>query len=196
MFHMTAPVPSTEMLDALTQCAYRLGLVFGAEAERAQGKAMLEACERFDRCFFSVRMGISLQLRLRQAPPLRLAETGGDPTERDTVEREPCDHHVRAEPIERERERETERASVPLLLNALEMVAAGAASLPGPAPAALLTLRELLAKLSSAPASAPAPVATPPPRPAGDLRTRLAASTATSVLTAPPLRHATGPPRR
>ena len=55
---MTTPVPSTEMLDALTQCAYRLGLAFGAEAERTQGKAMLEACERFDRCFFSVRMGI------------------------------------------------------------------------------------------------------------------------------------------
>ena len=194
---MTAPVPSTEMLDALTQCAYRLGLAFGAEAERAQGKALLEACERFDRSFFSVRMGIALQLRLRQAQPVRLeAKSGGDPAERDPVEREPCDHHSRAEPMERERDRETERASVPLLLNALETVAADAAFLPGPAPADLLTLRELLAKFSSAPASTPAPVATPPPRPAGDLRTRLAASTSTSVLTAPPLRRATGPPRR
>ena len=194
---MTPPVASTEMLDALTQCAYRLGMAFGAEAERAQGKALIEACERFDRCFFSVRMAIALQLRLRQALPVRLmAETGGDRAERDAVEREPCDHHVRAEPVERERERETERASVPLLLKALETVAAGAASLPGPAPAALLTLRELLAKLSSAPAASPAPVATPPPRPAGDLRTRLAASTSTSVLTAAPLRRATGPPRR
>ena len=183
------------MLDALTQCAYRLGLAFGAEAERAQGKAMLEACERFDRCFFSVRMGIALQLRLSQAQTVRLeAKSGGDPTERDSVEREPCEHRFRAEPVERERE--TERASVPLLLNALEAVAAGAASLPGPAPAALLTLRELLAKLSSTPAAAPAAVATPPPRPPGDLRTRLAASTSPSILTAPPLRRATGPPRR
>ena len=194
---MTTPVPQAEMLDALTQCAYRLGLAFGAEAERTQGKAMLEACERFDRCFFSVRMGIALQLRLRQAQPIRLeAETGGVPAERDPLEREPSDHLVRAEPVERERDRETERASVPLLLNALESVAADAALLPGPAPADLLTLRELLAKFSSAPASAPAPVATPSPRPAGDLRTRLAASTSTSVLTAPPLRRATGPPRR
>ena len=194
---MTTPVPSTVMLDALTQCAYRLGLAFGAEAERAQGKAMLEACERFDRCFFSVRMGIALQLRLSQAQTVRLeAKSGGDPTERDSVEREPCEHRFRAEPVERERERETERASVPLLLNALEAVAAGAASLPGPAPAALLTLRELLAKLSSTPAAAPAAVATPPPRPPGDLRTRLAASTSPSILTAPPLRRATGPPRR
>ncbi len=185
------------MLDALTRCAYRLGMAFGAEAERAQGKAMLDAYERFDRCFFSVRMSIALQLRLRQAQPVRLeATSGGDRAEREPSERESSDHHLRAEPVERERDRETERASVPLLLNALETVAADAALLPGPAPAALLTLRELLAKLSSAPAQSPAPVATPLPRPAGDLRTRLAASTSPSVLTAPPLRRATGPPRR
>ena len=180
------------MLDALTQCAYRLGRTFAAEAERSQGKAMLDACERFDRCFFSVRMGIALQLRLRQAQPVRLKSV----TEREPTEREPSDHHVCAEPRERERDRETERASVPLLLNALKTVAADAASLPGPAPAALLTLRELLATFASAPAQTPALApAVPSPRPAGDLRTRLAATTSTSVLTAP-LRHATGPPRR
>ena len=188
------------MLDALTQCAYRLGRAFAAEAERSQGRAMLEACERFDRCFFSVRMGIALQLRLRRTQPVRLkSESEREPTEREPSEREPAeheprDHHTAAEPLERERDRETERASVPLLLNALATVAADAASLPGPAPAALLTLRELLATLSSAPARTPAP-AVPPPRPTGDLRTRLAATASTSVLTAP-LRHATGPPRR
>ena len=168
---MTAPVPPVEMLDALTQCAYRLGRAFAAEAERSHGKAMLEACERFDRCFFSVRMGIALQLRLDRPQPVRLATATGTETEREAAEREPSDHLTRAEPVERERDRETERASVPLLLNALEAVAADAASLPGPAPAALLTLRELLATFSSAPAQTPALApAAPPPRPAGDLR--------------------------
>ena len=190
---MTPPVPPVEMLDALTQCAYRLGRRFAAEAERSQGKAMLEACERFDRCFFSVRMGIALKLRLSRAPPVyREAES-----EREPTERERSDHHAAAEPLERERDRETERASVPLLLNALEAVAADAASLPGPAPAALLSLRELLATFSSAPSSAPArtPI-TAPPRPSGDLRTRLTASSASILTIPPPRRHATGPPRR
>ena len=194
---MTAPVPPVEMLDALTQCAYRLGRAFAAEAERSHGKAMLEAYERFNRCFFSVRMGIALQLRLRQAQPVRLELE----SERDPVEREPSDHHTAAEPLERERDRETERASMPLLLNALETVAADAASLPGPAPAALLTLRELLAKFSSAPASAPAQtpalaLIAAPPRPSGDLRTRLATTSASILTIPPPPRHATGPPRR
>ena len=177
-------------LDALTQCAYRLGRAFAAEAERSQGRAMLEACERFDRCFFSVRMGIALQLRLCRPQPVRL-ETE---TERDPTEREPSDHHTAAEPRERERDRETERASVPLLLNALATVSADAASLPGPAPTAL---RELLATFASASAQTPALAPTvSSPRPTGDLRTRLAATASTSVLTAPPRRHATGPPRR
>ena len=193
MFSMTAPVPPAEMLDALTQCAYRLGRAFAAEAERSHGKAMLETYERFSRCFFSVRMGIALKLRLGRPQPVRsVTETE---TEREAVEREPSDHLTRAEPLERERDRETERASMPLLLNALETVAADAASLPGPAPAALLTLRELLATFASAQTPALAP-AVPPPRPTGDPRTRLAATTSTSVLTAPPRRHATGPPRR
>ena len=193
---MTAPVPPVEMLDALTQCAYRLGRAFAAEAERSHGKAMLEACERFDRCFFSVRMGIALKLRLDRPQPVRLATATQTETEREAAEREPSDHHTAAEPLERERERdrETERASVPLLLSALETVAADAASLPGPAPAALLTLRELLTKFSSAPASAPAPIAAP--RPSGDLRTRLATTSASILTIPPPRRHATGPPRR
>ena len=191
---MTAPVPPVEMLDALTQCAYRLGRAFAAEAERSHGKAMLEACERFDRCFFSVRMGIALQIRLRRAEPVyREVES-----EREPTEREPSDLHTATEPLERERDRETERASVPLLLNALETVAADAALLSGPAPAALLTLRELLATFASAPAQTKVLArVVPSPNPAGDLRIRLAATASASILTIPPpRRHATGPPRR
>ncbi len=52
MFPMTTPVPPVEMLDALTQCAYRLGRAFAADAERSQGKAMLVAYDLFIRCFF------------------------------------------------------------------------------------------------------------------------------------------------
>ena len=195
---MTAPVPPLEMLDALTQCAYRLGRAFAAEAERSHGKAMLETYERFSRCFFSVRMGIALKLRLGRLQPVRLATATETETEREAVEREPSDHLTRAEPLERERDRETERASMPLLLNALETVAADAASLPGPAPTDLLTLRELLATFSSAPAQSPIPApAVAPLRPTGDLRIRLAATASASILTIPPpRRHATGPPRR
>ena len=80
---MATPVPSAEMLDAFSQCAYRLGMAFGAEAERTQGKAMLEACERFERCFFSVRMAIGLQLRLRQPMPVQRAAE----SERERAER-------------------------------------------------------------------------------------------------------------
>ena len=83
MFSMTAPFPPVEMLDALTQCAYRLGRTFAAEAERSHGKAMLEACERFDRCFFSVGMGIALKLRLSRAPPVYRSPLPDRPAGRD-----------------------------------------------------------------------------------------------------------------
>lgn len=174
-----------DMLRALAQCAYRMGLRFSAEAEAAEGRAMLEAYERFDRCFFSVRMGIALRLRLRKAEPVRREPEAEVEIERS--EHEPADH--RPEPAERDRERETERASLPRLLAALQSVADDAATLPGPPPAELVTLDGLLARFASAPAAAL-------DRPAGALRTRLAATSASSVLTAPPVRHATGPPRR
>ncbi|HET6970310.1 MAG TPA: hypothetical protein VFH92_04230, partial [Phenylobacterium sp.] len=66
---MSAADPRCERLSELSQCAYRLGLVFGAKAEQATDAAQqIEYFNLFDRCFFSVRVATALELRLRQAP--------------------------------------------------------------------------------------------------------------------------------
>ena len=197
---MTTAAPSSQMLDALTQCAYRLGLAFGAEAEREKMSAKgLEYFHLFDRCFFSVRVSIGLQLRLRQAERTSSTELEelrecADSTERDTQTTRDRD------PIERERDREVEPASISVFLKTLQGVAADAANLPGPPHSALPTLQELLAQITSAPA--------PPAKPAVGLRARLATSATAPTLTLPPatgpkrptlvvpLHRATGPPRR
>ena len=200
---MTDAAPSSQMLDALTQCAYRLGLAFGAEAEREKMSARgLEYFHLFDRCFFSVRVAMGLQLRLGQAERALATEREdlrerADPTERNTAR----ERDIRER--ERDREREAERASIPLFLKTLQGVAADAANLPGPLHSALPTLRELLAQITSSPAPA-----TTPAKPAVGLRARLTASATAPTLTllpaaAPaqptlglPLRRSTGPPRR
>ena len=203
MFSMTNVAISSQMLSAMTECAYRLGMAFGDEAERAEAHAQrLEYFTLFDRCFFSVRVAMGLELRLRRdQPALRVApdrealRERADPSDA-RMDRD-CD--VR----ERERDREVEPASIPLFLKTLRSVAADAAALPGPPPGALPGLRELLARI----ASAPAPTVTPA-KPAVGLRARLSGSATASILTLSPpiepkrpafglpLRHATGPPRR
>lgn len=207
---MTLADPHCARLSELTECAYRLGLAFGQEAERAQDNAaMLEYFRLFDRCFFSVRVAIALELRLRRAPTAApgaaLAERDEDLDDRaDPSEDERADSDTNLErerfEADRDRERETERASLPILLRTLETVAADAAALPGPEPAALPTLRELLAHV--APGSSPRTPATPHKT---DLRARLAGSGATVALQLTPrpakvpgglaVRRATGPPR-
>ena len=196
---MSAPDPRSERLFELSECAYRLGLAFGAEAERAEDRARkIEYFELFERCFFSVRVATALELRLRRpqaAEPLTDREALADPAEREEIDREELDR----DPRERDREADRERASLPLLLKTLGGVAADAAALPGPEPAALLTLRELLAHAASPPST--------PARAPGALRARLAGSATGPSFTpasparagsalSPPLRRATGPPRR
>jgi hypothetical protein len=207
---MTAADPHCAMLSELSQCAYRLGVAFGGEAERAEDAARrLEYFRLFDRCFFAVRVATALELRLLRAPaarpegiPERRAEREdlrdrNDPSE---VERLDCDADTERD--ERDRDREREPASLPVLLRTLDGVAADAAALPGLEPAALPTLRELLAHVTSDPR--PAPPQTP--KVAASLRARLTGSATTSALTlAPPRpsgfggafgpRRATGPPR-
>jgi hypothetical protein len=194
--------PRSDMLFEMGQCAYRLGKVFGAEAERAEThERKLEYFQLFDRCFFAARMSVALELRLRRearAEGRAHAEAGereaaeNDPIERDAPETETY--------TEAERERDREPVSLPVLLTTLSGVAADASALPGPPPAALPTLRELLAKLKSEPASAAKPSA------GGALRTRLAGSATAptfALASAPPhpsgrtslRRRATGPPR-
>jgi hypothetical protein len=201
---MTATNPRCAMLSELSQCAYRLGLAFGHEAERAEDTARkLEYFALFDRCFFAVRVATALELRLWRtpatAPSEALAERDEDLDDRaDPPEDERPERHQDAD---RDRDREAEPASLPVLLRTLDGVAADAAALPGPEPAALPTLRELLAHV------APDPPPTPHPTPPGtDLRARLAGSgAAVTIQLAPKLakipgglavRRATGPPRR
>jgi len=171
--------PRTAMLADMGACAYRLGMAFGAEAERAQATAdKLQYFQLFDRCFFAVRVGIVLQLRLereagRPRPSLDrddLAERAElDPPEDERAEPLEREGRERLEFTDRDRERETEGASLPLLLRTLEGVATEAQALPGPPPAELPTLRDLLARYASDTVEAPA---------SQSHRARLASSTA------------------
>lgn len=204
---MTAADPRCARLSELSACAYRLGLAFGREAEQSGDVARtLEYFRLFDRCFFAVRVATSLELRLRRTPA-----TGEAFAERDDLddradpredERADSDTSLERERFEadRDREREAEPASLPVLLRTLDGVAADAAALPGPEPAALPTLRELLAHVAPEP---------PPTQSKVDLRARLAGSGAAVTLQLAPRpakspprslgglpRRATGPPRR
>lgn len=200
---MNAAHPRSEMLFEMGQCAFRLGKAFGAEAERAEThERRLEYFQLFDRCFFAARMSVALELRLR-----REARTEGrahadtderEAAERDPIERDPPETETYTET---ERERDREPVSLPVLLSTLNGIVADASALPGPPPAALPTLRELLAKLKSE------PTPTAKPSAGGGLRTRLAASATAPAFALPgssnpsgrrgalPLRRATGPPR-
>ena len=182
---MTAPEPRSRQLSDMADCAYRLGMAFGAAAETAQGTDQwLPYFNAFDRCFFAVRVSTALELRLRRAP----AETREAASDREELIERPetttgtedrdRGYDERDRDRDRETERETERASQPILLRALEGVVADAAALPDPKPAELLTLRELIAHARSEPGPAA------PRSPASNVR---------QVLTA---RRATGPPRR
>jgi hypothetical protein len=207
---MTATDPRLAMLADMGACAHRLGMAFGAEAGRAETTAdKLRYFQLFDRCFFAVRVGIALELRLERearaagAGVLRedgdgaASRAGCDPPENEAERAEPPEsvRRERPESSDRDRDRETERASLPLLLRTLEGVAADAAALPGPPPAALPTLQDLLARFSADAVAAPRPASnvTGDPRGGQPLRARLT-GTVSQVLTLPPAR-ATGPPR-
>jgi hypothetical protein len=196
---MTVADPRSAMLSELSACAYRLGVVFGGEAERAEGTAgMLEYFRLFDRCFFAVRVATALELRLRRASAAAPSDALGEREDRldcaDCAEgaegerpedegRDAADGD-RAQDRDRERdqEREAEPASLPVLLRTLDGVAADAASLPGPEPAALPTLRELLTHVAhKAPPETAREPASARPSSLG-LRARLAGSTTAVTL--------------
>jgi hypothetical protein len=198
---MTAAAdPRIARLAEMGECAHRLGKAYGAAAQQALGTdAWREYFQAFDRCFFSVRVALALELRLERSPAVRAearepVSDREDLSDRETLI-EPADSALRYEPeYDRERDRETERASFPILIRTLEGVVADAAKLPGPEPAELPTLRELLAHVRSEPA---APRTAPPKAPVASANaptpTRRPASNVAEVLAA---RRATGPPRR
>ena len=127
---MTAADPRCARLSELSECAYRLGVAFGREAEQAEDTARkLEYFRLFDRCFFSVRVAIALELRLSRAPVAAPAERDEDLADRaDPSEDERPDSETRLErerfEADRDREREVEavaeaifNASMPMGLN-------------------------------------------------------------------------------
>jgi hypothetical protein len=197
---MLATDPRSRQLSDMADCAYRLGMAFGAAAESAQGTdGWLPYFNAFDRCFFAVRVATALQLRLGRAPaePRDAASDREELIERPETTNE-ADGRER-DSDDRDRDRETERASLPILLRTLDGVVAEAEKLPGPAPAELITLRELIAhaKAKSLPAA---------PRTTQSLRSRLAGSGAAMAGSPNPhrasnvghvlaARRATGPPR-
>lgn len=203
---MDAAATSDEMLAQMSQCAYRLGMAFGAEAERAETfEQRMAFYAPFERCFFAVRVAVALQLRLRRGLPVAAPAEVSELERPEGLERDRAEHErPDAETVEyeAERDREVERASLPVLLRTLEGIAIDAERLPCPPPAALPTLKELLASFT--------PEAAPPPR-SGALRARLAGSaTVLATRPAPPgprplrsalrggvaYRRATGPPGR
>jgi len=204
---MSATDPRIAELADLRRCATRLGMAFGAAAEAARGTdEWLEYFRAFDRCFFSARVGVALEMRLARAgASVERAEPRSD--REDLLDRETlADPPEREETLrytERERDREVERVSFPILIRALERVAEDAPALRGREAADLPTLRELLVRVK---AQQPSRVATAP-APAPSLRARLTGSAAATagvperrpasnvgeVLAA---RRATGPPKR
>ncbi len=209
---MTAADPRSLQLDELSQYAFRMGVVFGDLAERAEDlERQLAFFQLFDRCFFSVRVATGLQLRLRREPlaqrPMAREDLSvraeRDPSEQergDTARRERLERYD-----ERDRERERETVSLPILLRTLGTIVADAAALPGPEPSALPDLRELLARIAEA-STGQTPITARPISKRSDagLRARLAGSAASALTLAAParrsptvelrLRRATGPP--
>ena len=194
----------TRQLDDMREAAYGLGMVFARAAE-AEGDLdrKLQLFDAFQRGFASVRLSIALAMRLRreaQAPARVEIERDGERDE--ALER--SDAPERPERYdERDRDRESERASLPLLLRTLERVADDAQALM-PQAAELPTLREILDRVRAQPAQ-PSPKA--PAQAASPLRTRLSGGTAALTLARPPEprlpslpgaspRRSTGPPRR
>lgn len=201
-------IAETRQLDDMRQAAYGLGMEF-AQAARAEGDLdrKLQLFDAFHRSFASVRLSIALAMRLRREGR---QPAPAEPAERE-VERaeapERPDYTERPERYdERDRDREAERASLPLLLRTLERVADDAETLL-PQAAELPSLREILDRVRAQPErTAPAGPTSPSPSP---LRARLSGGTAALTL-APPLkaglprpalpgvppRRSTGPPRR
>jgi len=186
-------------LDEMRNAAQALGMAF-AKAAQAEDDLdrKLVLLDAFHRSFASVRLSIALALRIeREARMPARVEIERPETEPLDVERaEAPERPERYD--ERDRDREAERASFPLLLRTLGRVADDARALL-PQAAQLPTLRELLDRVGAQPAAAtPNPVAAP-------LRSRLSGGTATLTLPPPHRpgalpnglpRRSTGPPRR
>ena len=196
-----------EMIEAMTACAFELGLAATELAKRAGNDTalFLKATAEFQRCFFAVRMGIRLShwglagtsaaRTASRAEPAELEqlETAEPPERPEAPERaERAEAPDRVE-REAERDRDYEPVSLPQFLKSLGLVAASAERRQGDLPphirdTTLPTLRNLLREANAPPGgagpkgsapsgSAIAVLARPPAAPA--VRSRLLTSTVT-----------------
>lgn len=185
-----------EIIGAMTQCAYELGIAAGEIAKRATDDTarFLAATAEFGRCFFAVRMGIRLSMALQSGAS---APRGAAPAERLERERpEAADPEEREERIETEREREGdyEPVSLPRFLKTLGLAAARADELRDELPAhirdtTLPTLHSLLRQANAPPGArrtAPAVAILAPP--VAVLAGRSHLLTSTGAIGLPPLR--------
>ena len=196
-----------EMIAAMTECAFALGMTAGEIAKRAGEDTVrfLAASAEFRHCFFAMRMGIRLTLAARTAAstpgataPAERPETERSEPERPETERldaaERPDWRERIE-TEREREGDYELVSLPQFLKSLGIAAANAEARRDELPphirdTVLPTLQGLLRQTKAPPdggprsaGAAPAVLARPPV-PAG--RSRLL--TSTGAIGVPPPR--------
>ncbi len=203
MFYFCSMIADTRQLDDMREAAYGLGMVFALAARAEDDLARkLKLFDAFHRSFASLRLSIALAMRLRREA-LAPARNERDEPEREADERaeapERPDYHERLERYdERDRDRESERVSLPILLRTLGHVVDDAQALM-PQAAELPTLREILNRIRAQPAAATPPAAPPS---SGALRGRLSGGAAALTLAPPPRpdSHLTGlggaPPRR
>jgi hypothetical protein len=206
---MTA-VSDLQGLTDLAECAYALGLAFGREAQAATDhERKIRSFELFERCFHGFRVAVALKLRLRRAAAAPARERGPAQAEGQS-ERGEAAEPAEGDRLSGDRDRDREPATLQILLKALNGVVSGAEALPGPAPAQLPTLRELLARMAVTPAADPTPktadaLVRSPASLAPQARSRLLQGTAPAGLplpgrpvsglaAPPPRRRATGPP--
>ena len=200
--------PTLEMLGAMTQCAYELGVAAAGRAQNAGDDTalFLALTTEFRHCFFAVRMGIRLSQFGIVAPRATNLSVQSETLERerpDTAERSDTDDPPDRAETDREREGDREPVSLPRFLRSLGLAVTGAEKVQAEFPArirdtTLPTLRALLDQATLPPdddpprgGSAVALLARPPAAPAS--RAHLLGSAAPQLRPpVPPARRASG----
>ena len=153
MFYFCSVDTEIDQLAQMRQIAFDLGMSFGqaamAEADLDRKLTLFDA---YCRSFSSMRLAISLKMRIQREARMTGRDRPRPEVERDeAVEAPETERTERLEELERERDRDTERVSLPILLRTLGRVADDAETLL-PGAAQLPTLRELLVRVKAQPA--------------------------------------------
>ena len=185
-----------EMIEAMTQCAYELGMAAGEIARRStdNDKLFLAASNEFRQCFFAMRMGIRLSEGGLAAIAAKAAAQAAEAPETERLDAEERPERPERldsyERLETDRDRDYEPVSLARFLKSLGLVAASAEKRRDDLPphirdTTLPTLQKLLQQANGPPDGAPrstaapavAVLARPPAAPAA--RSRLLTSTVT-----------------